>query len=70
MSNYKAALDRIDREQTVEGLYRVREDLARVYDIGHLTDSEFMRLDLKLGDKINLISWARLRRDFPAIERV
>jgi len=69
MSNYKSALDRIDRAQTVEELHRVSTGLARVYDIGQLTEGEFLRLDLKLCDKINLISWTRLRRDYPAIER-
>ena len=54
MSNYKAALDRIDRAQTVEDLRRVSTGLTRVYDIGQLTDGEFLRLDLKLCDKINL----------------
>lgn len=69
MSNYKSALDRIDRAQTVEELHRVSTGLTRVYDIGQLTEGEYLRLDLKLCDKINLISWTRLRRDYPAIER-
>jgi hypothetical protein len=69
MSNYKSALKRINNAQTVEELHKVSEGLERVYRWAQLTDSEFMRLDVKLCDRINLLSWKRLRADYPAIER-
>lgn len=70
MSNYKAALKRINNAQTVEELHKVSDGLERVYRWAQLTDSEYMRLDVKLCDRINLLSWKRLRADYPAIERV
>ena len=69
MSNYKSAIDRINNAQTVEELHKVGEGLERVYRWAQLTDSEYMRLDVKLCDRINLLSWQRLRADYPAIER-
>jgi hypothetical protein len=69
MSNYKAALKRINNAQTVEELQKVSDGLERVYRWAQLTDSEYMRLDVKLCDRINLLSWKRLRADYPAIER-
>jgi len=69
MSNYKSAIDRINNAQTVEELHKVSEGLERVYRWDQLTDSEYMRLDVKLCDRINLLSWQRLRADYPAIER-
>jgi hypothetical protein len=70
MSNYKSALKRINNAQTVEELHKVSDGLERVYRWAQLTDSEYMRLDVKLCDRINLLSWKRLRSDYPAIERV
>jgi len=69
MSNYKSALKRINNAQTVEELHKVSDGLERVYRWAQLTDSEYMRLDVKLCDRINLLSWKRLRSDYPAIER-
>ena len=69
MSNYKSAIDRINNAQTVEELHKVSDGLERVYRWVQLTDSEYMRLDVKLCDRINLLSWQRLRADYPAIER-
>ena len=69
MSNYKAALKRINNAQTVEELHKVSDGLERVYRWAQLTDSEYMRLDVKLCDRINLLSWKRLRTEYPAIER-
>jgi hypothetical protein len=69
MSNYKAALKRINNAQTVEELHKVSDGLERVYRWAQLTDSEYMRLDVKLCDRINLLSWKRLRAEYPAIER-
>ena len=69
MSNYKSAIDRINKAHTVEELHKVGEGLERVYRWAQLTDSEYMRLDVKLCDRINLLSWQRLRADYPAIER-
>jgi len=69
MSNYKSAIDRINKAQTVEELHKVSEGLERVYRWEQLTDSEYMRLDGKLCDRINLLSWQRLRAEHPAIER-
>jgi len=69
MSNYKSALKRINNAQTVEELHKVSDGLERVHRWAQLTDSEYMRLDVKLCDRINLLSWQRLRADYPAIER-
>ena len=69
MSNYKSAISRINSAQTIDDLHRVGKGLARVYDVGQLTGREYMRLDVKLCDRINLLHWARLRRDYPALER-
>ena len=69
MSNYKAALKRINNAQTVEELHKVSDGLERVYRWAQLTDSEYMRLGVKLCDRINLLSWKRLRAEYPAIER-
>lgn len=69
MSNYKSAISRINSAQTIDKLRSVGDGLARVYDSGQLTAGEYMRLDVKLCDRINLLQWARLRKDYPAIER-
>ena len=69
MSNYKSAISRINSAKTIDDLHRVGKGLARVYDVGQLTGREYMRLDLKLCDRVNLLHWARLRQDYPAIER-
>ena len=69
MSNYRSAISRINSARTIDDLHRVGKGLARVYDVGQLTGREYMRLDLKLCDRVNLLHWARLRRDYPAIER-
>ena len=69
MSNYKSAISRINSARTIDDLHRVGKGLARVYDVGQLTGREYMRLDVKLCDRVNLLHWARLRRDYPAIER-
>ena len=69
MSNYRSAISRINSAQTIDDLHRVGKGLARVYDVGQLTGREYMRLDVKLCDRINLLHWARLRQDYPAIER-
>ena len=39
MSNYKSAIDRINKAQTVEELHKVGEGLERVYRWAQLTDS-------------------------------
>ena len=69
MSNYRSAISRINSAKTIDDLHRVGKGLARVYDVGQLTGREYMRLDLKLCDRVNLLHWARLRQDYPAIER-
>jgi len=53
MSNYKSAIERIKRANTLQDLFRASEGFKRVHKIGHLTDNEFGRLDLMICDKIN-----------------
>lgn len=53
MSNYKSAVERVQKANTLEVLFRVGDGLKRVHKIGHLTDNEFNRLDQMICDKIN-----------------
>jgi hypothetical protein len=53
MSNYKSAIKRINHATGVDDLERVERGLKNVHAIGHLTDSELMRLDIKMCDRID-----------------
>ena len=51
MSNYKSAVKRIDKADTVEDLKNLEKSFENVYRYGFLTDNEFILLDLKIADK-------------------
>ena len=52
MSNYKSAIDRLNRCKTVDDIDRALLGFERVHQVGHLTDSELQRLDAKAFDII------------------
>jgi hypothetical protein len=52
MSNYKSAIDRLNRCQTLGDIDRALVGFERVHQVGHLTDSELQRLDAKAFDII------------------
>ena len=52
MSNYKSAIDRLNRCKTVDDIDRALIGFERVHQVGHLTDNELRRLDAKAFDII------------------
>lgn len=52
MSNYKSAIDRLNRCVTFGDIDRALKGFERVHKIGHLTDNELQRLDSKAFDII------------------
>ena len=52
MSNYKSAIDRLNRCKTLGDIDRALIGCERVHKVGHLTDKEFQRLDSKAFDII------------------
>lgn len=52
MSNYKSAIDRLNRCESLGDIDRALQGFERVYQVGHLTDSELQRLDAKAFDII------------------
>ena len=55
MSNYKSAMDRLNRCKTLGDIDRALIGFVRVHQVGHLTDRELQRLDAKAFDII--IDW-------------
>lgn len=55
MTNYQTALDRIKRAQDTHALQKLDKSLERLYACGAFTVSEYMRLDIKLVDKLALM---------------
>ena len=51
MSNYRSAIKRINHASCSVELERVERGLNNVHAIGHLTDNELMRLDIKLCER-------------------
>tara|TARA_Y100000114_G_scaffold61738_1_gene56594 strand:+ start:335 stop:511 length:177 start_codon:yes stop_codon:yes gene_type:complete len=51
MTNYQSALARIARAKTLADLSRCEDGFGRVYEAGHLTARELMRLDVMIHDK-------------------
>ena len=52
MSNYKSAVERLNRCKSLGDIDRALKGFMRVHEIGHLTDSELQRLDAKAFDII------------------
>jgi len=52
MSNYKSALDRLNRCKSLDDINRALLGFERVHKVGHLTDKEIQRLDAKAFDII------------------
>jgi hypothetical protein len=52
MSNYKSALDRLNRCESLDDINRALLGFERVHKVGHLTDKELERLDAKAFDMI------------------
>ena len=52
MSNYKSAIDRLNRCESLGDIDRALQGFERVHQVGHLTDSELQRLDAKAFDII------------------
>jgi len=52
MSNYKSAIDRLKRCESLGDIERALDGFKRVHQVGHLTDSELRRLDAKAFDII------------------
>lgn len=51
MSNYSSMSTRIKKAVTMEDLCSLDKSLCRVYNVGALTTSEFMRLDGMILDR-------------------
>jgi len=52
MSNYKSAINRLNRCESLGDIDRALKGFERVHGVGHLTDSELQRLDAKAFDII------------------
>ena len=55
MTNYKSAIDRLNRCESLGDIDRALKGFKRVHQVGHLTDSELQRLDAKAFDII--LNW-------------
>tara|TARA_R110000822_G_scaffold104738_1_gene231815 strand:- start:72 stop:257 length:186 start_codon:yes stop_codon:yes gene_type:complete len=55
MSNYKSAVDRLNRCKSLYDVNRALLGFDRVHKVGHLTDKELERLDAKAFDMI--LNW-------------
>lgn len=58
MSNYKSAIDRLNRCKTLGDIDRALLGFERVHQVGHLTDKELQRLDAKAFDII--LDWQEI----------
>ena len=52
MSNYKSAVDRLNRCNSLDDIETALKGFERVHKVGHLTDKELERLDAKAFDII------------------
>ena len=52
MSNYKSAIDRLNRCKTLADIDDALQGFVRVHQVGHLTDKELQRLDARAVDII------------------
>ncbi len=52
MNNYKSAIDRLNRCESLGDIDRALKGFERVHQVRHLTDSELQRLDSKAFDII------------------
>ena len=59
MSNYRSAIDRLNKCKTLGDIDRALIGIERVHQVGHLTDKEFQRLDAKAFDIT--IDWQNTR---------
>lgn len=55
MSNYKSAIERLNRCESLGDIDRALDGFKRVHQVGHLTDNELQRLDAKAFDI--LLDW-------------
>ena len=55
MTNYQAAIKRINETKTSLGVKRLTRSLANCYELGFFTEKEFIKLDYKLLDRIDAI---------------
>ena len=55
MSNYKSAVDRLNRCKSLGDIETALKGFERVHKVGHLTDKELERLDAKAFDII--LNW-------------
>ena len=53
MSNYQSAIKRISTARSALEIKRIEQGLCNVHALGFLTDSELMRLDIKMLGRIN-----------------
>ena len=58
MSNYKSAVNRLNKCKSLYDVNRALLGFERVHQVGHLTDSEFQRLDAKAFDII--LDWQEM----------
>ena len=54
-SNYKSALERIDKVKDMEALMRLEESFERLYRIGIFTEKQFLELDYIMLHKSNIL---------------
>jgi hypothetical protein len=60
VSNYKSAVKRIDKAETIEDLKNLEKSFANIYRYGFFTNNEFILLDLKIVDKyIMFNNWSK-----------
>lgn len=56
-TNYQSFVDRIDAENTYDGLKKLETSLDRLYNAGIFSVSEFKRLDTKILNKLVDMCW-------------
>lgn len=52
MTEYKSALQRLNKANTAEELGRLERSFEAIYNAGFFTVAEYVRLDRKLEDKL------------------
>lgn len=61
MTNYQAALSRVNQASTIKELESLEKSFDRIYSAGFLTDNQLKNLDLKRLSRIHFMELDKYR---------
>lgn len=61
MTNYQAALSRVNQASTIKELESLEKSFDRIYSAGFLTDNQLKNLDLKRINRIHFMELDKYR---------